>query len=177
MNSRNYSPYRSDWNIFEYLPCCPNVNEINLVDVIAATATYSCMRVPAFSSFFRIQVYEMIILLVTQDRSLIPRHAWKYEFSKTNINDKHRLSVLFLSEVISVKLSILFRISSLQEETYVEFTQNDASSIFISFQTFARWRLTKRGLSECLSKVDRYYCTVVFISEKTRKRSNNVCFA
>lgn len=138
MNSRNYSPYRSDWNIFEYLPCCPNVNEINLVDVIAATATYSCMRVPAFSSFFRIQVYEMIILLVTQDRSLIPRHAWKYEFSKTNINDKHRLSVLFLSEVISVKLSILFRISSLQEETYVEFTQNDASSIF-------RFRLLRDG--------------------------------
>lgn len=47
MNSRNYSPYRSDWNIFEYLPCCPNVNEINLVDVIGATAPYSCMRVPA----------------------------------------------------------------------------------------------------------------------------------
>lgn len=33
-------------------------------------------------------------------------------------------------------------------------------------------------LSECLSKVDRYYCAVVFILEKigTCKGSNNICF-
>lgn len=127
------------------------------------------MRVPAFSSFFRYEVHrnEMIILFVTQDRSLIPRHAWKYEFSKTSIKriNTDLNTRLLLSEVMPVKLYIPFRISNLQEETSNLRAKRCLLYFYFVLKTFARWRLTKRGLLVRVKSIDTT-ALLFLISEK-----------